>query len=265
MDNSNLKQFTFIHAIGLIVLLGIIPVIINWFIIFANRFDIYPQSWNTFIVYVLSFCITLFIAKKWWQIISFDTQKVNFLVYILLIPIIFSLSITVESLANLIPMPDKIRLLFEQMIQFNLPSYLTIGIAAPLLEEFIFRGIVLKKFLLNYSPTKAIVLSSVIFGIAHLNPWQFIGAFFMGLLIGWIYWKTKSIWPGIFIHFTNNSFSFFVAKKYDDINITFNDIIGNTYIYISILIASVILCYIMLKVLNKYLSKQNNTLDVYNQ
>ena len=86
----------------------------------------------------------------------------------------------------------------------------------------------------------------------------------MGLLIGWIYWKTKSIWPGIFIHFTNNSFSFLVAKKYNDININFNNIIDNTFYYIILLISSVIICYIFIVILNKHLLKQKEVIGVYN-
>ena len=263
MTNKKHKEFNL--SLILIGLLVIIPIVINFIIIFINKYNIYPANWNTFITYSLSFSLVLFISKKIWEITFFDIQRVNIIIFLLLIPITFTLSITIEGLSSLIPMPDKIQRLFEQMFSFDLPGYLTIGIMAPILEEFIFRGIVLKKFLKSHTPQSAIILSAIIFGIAHFNPWQFIGAFFMGILIGWIYWKTKSIWPGIFIHFTNNSLSFFIAKKYNNININFNDIINNNFYYTALLTISIITCYILIIILNKYLLKQNNNTNGYNQ
>jgi hypothetical protein len=76
------------------------------------------------------------------------------------------------------------------------------------LEELIFRGIVLEGFLKNYSPVKAILLTNVLFGLAHLNPWQFAGAFLMGILISWVYYKTKNLLLPVLMHLLNNLLSF---------------------------------------------------------
>ena len=57
----------------------------------------------------------------------------------------------------------------------------------------------------NYSPYKAILISAIFFGAMHLNPWQAIPAFFGGLFIGWIYYKTWSVIPGVIIHATINT------------------------------------------------------------
>jgi membrane protease YdiL (CAAX protease family) len=129
-------------------------------------------------------------------------------------------------------MPEKIAELMASMVTFNLPGYITIGICAPILEELIFRGIILRGLLNRYHPKKAIIWSAVIFGIAHLNPWQFIAAFSIGLFMGWVYYRTKSIFPGIFIHWFNNSISFALGAYFSDMNATFYDISGSITNYI---------------------------------
>jgi len=90
-------------------------------------------------------------------------------------------------------------------------AFLTVAIAASVLEEVLFRGIILDGFLKNYSPWKAIVWSSVLFGLVHLNPYQFILAVLIGMVMGWLYWKTGSLWLCILVHFVNNSFGFIVG------------------------------------------------------
>lgn len=77
-------------------------------------------------------------------------------------------------------------------------------IAAPIIEEILCRGIILKGLLKNYQPSKAILISAVFFGAIHLNPWQAIPAFFGGLFLGWAYYKTQSVIPGMIIHATIN-------------------------------------------------------------
>ena len=42
------------------------------------------------------------------------------------------------------------------------------------------------------------------FGFFHLNPWQFIPAFALGLFMGWVYYRTRSLMTTIFIHFVAN-------------------------------------------------------------
>jgi len=80
------------------------------------------------------------------------------------------------------------------------------------------RGIVLDGLLRNYSPWKAIVWSAVLFGVLHLNPWQFVVGVVVGAAIGYLYWKTKSLYLCIFIHFVNNSIGFYLMMSYPDMS-----------------------------------------------
>ena len=90
-------------------------------------------------------------------------------------------------------------------------GYVAVGILAPLAEEVVFRGAILRT-LLNMMDKNwhwiAILISALIFGAAHGNSAQFVHATLIGLLLGWMYYRTKSIVPGIVFHWVNNSIAF---------------------------------------------------------
>lgn len=79
-------------------------------------------------------------------------------------------------------------------------------IIGPIIEELIFRKILLGKLLEKFSnrPIKAIVYSALMFGIVHLNIIQGVAAFGGGIILGLIYYYTKSIKATIFTHILNN-------------------------------------------------------------
>ena len=79
-------------------------------------------------------------------------------------------------------------------------SVLLLGAIAPLTEEILFRGAILKGLVNFYSPRKAVILSAIIFTLFHLNPYQFFSALTMGLFLGFLYLKTRSIIPCIIAH-----------------------------------------------------------------
>lgn len=166
------------------------------------------------ITYVLSFSAAFilfyFIRKKKTGISTFNLSLKNYKIIPLAILGILALGIGVtDPLVSLIPMPDLIKKIFiDALGNPDIYTFITIVIAAPILEELIFRGIILDGLLKRYSPMKSILISSLIFGIVHMNPWQFIGAMILGSFLGWIYYKTKSIIPSIIMHSVNNLVGF---------------------------------------------------------
>ncbi|WP_423244933.1 lysostaphin resistance A-like protein [Hathewaya massiliensis] len=77
-------------------------------------------------------------------------------------------------------------------------------IIAPIFEEILCRGILLEGLLLRNKPYISIVISASMFSLMHGNLVQIPNTFFMGLIIGWVYYKTRSVIPCIFAHFINN-------------------------------------------------------------
>ena len=128
--------------------------------------------------------------------------------------LVVGLSIVMSEVDNFIMsyLPEELAMeeMFVQLLDNNLFIVLiSVGIIAPILEEILFRGIILKGFLKNYTVWKAITFSSLIFAIAHFNLRQGIVTFLMGFFLGWLYFKTKSLILPIFAHIINNSLAVF--------------------------------------------------------
>ena len=83
-------------------------------------------------------------------------------------------------------------------------DFLAAVVVAPLIEEAVYRGFILGGLLRRYSAPTAILVSAVLFALAHLNPYQFVTAFSGGLLLGWIYVRTRSLWPCVILHALTN-------------------------------------------------------------
>ena len=73
-------------------------------------------------------------------------------------------------------------------------------------EEWFFRGVCLKN-LLPFGSSVAVISSSLLFGLMHDNPIQTLAATFFGLIAGYTYLQTGSLWFGVLIHFMNNCVS----------------------------------------------------------
>lgn len=107
-------------------------------------------------------------------------------------------------------MPEQMAKMFEEVMKKPI-GYVVIGILAPFAEEVVFQGAILRKLLGMMDEKRhwvAIVLSALVFGLVHLNIPQGIHAFLIGLLLGWMYYRTRSILPGILFHWVNNSVAF---------------------------------------------------------
>ncbi len=104
----------------------------------------------------------------------------------------------------------------------------------PITEEILYRGLILGQFLKRYTPTKAILLSSLIFGFAHLNIESFAFLFIGGIILGIFYYKTNSILVSSISHFLFNM-GFILELKNLDLNRS-NLIIYTIVFLISILI-----------------------------
>ena len=87
-------------------------------------------------------------------------------------------------------------------------GYLAVGILAPLVEEVVFRGAILRTLLKMFDHRWhwiSILISALIFGVAHGNLPQLVHATLVGLLLGWMYYRTDSIVPGVVFHWVNNT------------------------------------------------------------
>lgn len=95
--------------------------------------------------------------------------------------------------------------LFESMAPTSVASVLLVCVLAPVIEEMLFRGLILRGFLARYARWPAIVVSALLFGASHLNIYQCVVGLLIGLPLGWLYERTRSLIPCIALHAAYNT------------------------------------------------------------
>ena len=97
-------------------------------------------------------------------------------------------------------------------------TILLVAVAGPIAEEIFFRGFVLSGLLKRFGVRRALLLSSLVFGLFHIDPGAIVPTFALGLVLGWVYLKTGSIWPSIFAHALHNGVAVLIARYGGDIS-----------------------------------------------
>ncbi|MCY4437263.1 MAG: type II CAAX endopeptidase family protein [Chloroflexi bacterium] len=127
--------------------------------------------------------------------------------FVMMLGLIIVVSELDNVLQRFLPIPDwLIEMLGELGLGegFMLGTFIVLVVVAPITEEPLFRGILLHGFTRNYGAWWAVIVTAFLFGAIHMNPWQFVGAFFLGLAFGWWTLETRSILPAILGHAMNN-------------------------------------------------------------
>jgi membrane protease YdiL (CAAX protease family) len=204
------------------------------------------QSIINFIAYNVSMPLVIWIAWRLKPVAEPEGKKLYFkripaFLYVILLLLSLSLNVILDPLTTAIPMPEFIKKLFEMLTSRDIWTFLTVGITGPILEEVLFRGIILDGFLNRYKPGKAIFWSALLFGLFHMNPWQSIPAFLIGLLLGYVYLKTRSLIPVIFIHIINNSFSYLTVYIFGEDVLSYREIFTESGLYLMLIAASLLI------------------------
>lgn len=118
------------------------------------------------------------------------------------------------------------------ILQSGWGGILAIAIVGPVLEELLFRGAITKALLQQYPPTKAILISALLFGVFHINPAQILPAFLIGILLAWTYYKTGSLIPCILMHILNNSLAVYLSIQYPETENMDDLISGTPYLFV---------------------------------
>lgn len=138
-------------------------------------------------------------------------------------------------------------------------------ILTPLVEEFIFRGVVLQRLLTKYSGAFSILVSSLLFALFHLNIFSLstsynaaLGAFILGLFSGIVYFRSRNIWYTVLLHSVGNLLTFLsnvlFQKEYAGIIRYFNFDIT----YWMVVAVSIMLTFIILRNIVRRFKKQTN-------
>ena len=128
--------------------------------------------------------------------------------------LVFAIALPIIVLVNLVQeaffpeIPDLVGEETFKAIMYNPLGLLTVAVLGPLAEELLFRGGIqggIQGGFPTISGKTALLLSALIFALAHLNPAQMPAAFILGAVLGFAYWWTGSLVAPVCIHVFNNS------------------------------------------------------------
>lgn len=114
---------------------------------------------------------------------------------------------------KIVPVPGPFESALAELLEIRgtVDAVATIGVAvilAPVLEEALFRGVILQGLARRYGPRAATVWTAIFFALFHLyNPWQIVPTFFLGIVLAWIVLTTRSLPAAIGIHAAFNAAS----------------------------------------------------------
>ncbi|MBU3176875.1 CPBP family intramembrane metalloprotease [Clostridium estertheticum] len=132
--------------------------------------------------------------------------------------------------------PSFINEAVDELAVSPIISIISVIIVAPIYEEIIFRGILLKGMSKKTNPAVAIVVSALLFAVVHMNIPQGINAFLLGLVLGFIYLNKKSIYLSIFAHFINNVLALSLTSFFSSIGGKYAIEIHCIFIFVGIIL-----------------------------
>jgi len=114
---------------------------------------------------------------------------------------------------SILPTPEPIRALFDGLFAYRGPAdfvilLLVFSIVPSVCEEILFRGF-LQTGLMNHlgTPARGIIVSALIFGLFHIDPWRFAGVFGLGVFLAWLRHVSGSLVPSMAAHALSNLIS----------------------------------------------------------
>jgi membrane protease YdiL (CAAX protease family) len=227
------SRFSVRTAIAIVFGVVIAEFVANWFVGRLYNLGSTTGLWTYAADDIVAESTLLIVAKllataavAWWTLQASgetwrDTGRLRFSPVILalaFVPLIASVTIFLSEIDNLLRalLPEFIfdRLDFapdlELIVTTSWQGPVLAVVIAPLTEELVFRGLILRGLLGRWRPAMAILASAFLFALTHFNPAQAPVALMLGALLGWIYVRTRSLGLCMIGHALNNAATYAV-------------------------------------------------------
>jgi len=130
-------------------------------------------------------------------------------------------------------------------------------------EEFLFRGYILDGLKRKIGPFYAIIITGILFGAFHLDPYRLVPASILGIFFGFLVWRSESIFIGMLAHFINNALSFSLNSFYEKYTVIekFSEQLAPLWVIAIVMIVFVVLLWLFIKTTNGKLSARVENYD----
>ncbi len=213
-------RFTILHSFALIVLFGVLQLWIYFVIQRVTGLKLEDLRWyHLCLQNGISGGITLAVGAYMngfsLQSMLFDRLPNASAVFAALLSIL-GIAILSSELNNLlhlfIPVSSETKI-FDKFMQEDIAGvFITVLVVAPLVEEMLFRGIILDGLRMHYKLATAVLVSSILFGLVHIDLFIAVNAFLLALFLAWMRLESGSLMLCVVSHATFNSIPFILVR-----------------------------------------------------
>ena len=197
-------------------------------------------GFGSFLGYVIQFSLVIIFglfqrknrSPKGTRLLKFGLAKLDFVIILWGTIIVLATGVVIEPLLNLFPETYLDRL--GNIMAAGGWMIFTSIVIAPIMEEILFRGILQDALMRKYGVFVGILIASAVFGIVHIIPQQVVNAFMIGIVLGYIYYRTGALLPVILIHCINNAISYFTWMLNGGILLSTREQMGNDTLYFTV-------------------------------
>lgn len=204
------------------------------------------SGFGLFVAYVGQFVLTIgytvFLVRgrtgKLSHILHFTFRGFDPKVILWGLLLMLALTVVIEPVINLFP-PEWYDWVGDRLKQGGW-ALTTAVVAAPICEEVLFRGLIQGSTVRKWGPWLGILIASAIFGVIHIIPQQIVAGFLLGTVIGFVYYRTRSLLAAIVLHLINNALSAFLSlfEPAEGPSPTLRQMIDNDTMYTIVFIVS---------------------------
>ena len=220
-------RFAFLATIGAMFFGGLLGALIVLAFVQPDDMDLDLPRWaiilsEAFILIPLIFIIR---RRQLPLVMTFRLQGISPVTMRDTLLIGLGVSVLIDELDRLValvfPLPDHIARGMD-FLTFATPfeALLVVGgavLVAPLVEEVVFRGFFQGQLEEGFRDvTRAVLFSALLFTVLHFNPWWSLQIYLLGMVLGYLAWRTGSIWPSFIVHAVNNSLALWFANASED-------------------------------------------------
>ena len=143
-------------------------------------------------------------------------------------------------------------------------SIILTAVLPAICEEFLHRGVLLNGCIKQFGVHKAILWSSLLFGLMHMN----VGQFFYATILGWFMAVTAlsagSLWGSIIVHFTNNALATYLSYA-NELNLPGADLLTFLFGNSIVLVLTILVVVIAIGEILRHMARDkfNRNLDSY--
>lgn len=197
-------------------------------------------GFGAFLGYVIQFSLVIIFglfqrkirSPKETRLLKFGLAKLDFVIILWGTIMVLATGVVIEPLLNLFPETYLDRL--GNIMAAGGWMMFTSIVIAPIMEEILFRGILQDALMRKYGVFVGILIASAVFGIVHLIPQQVVNAFMIGIVLGYIYYRTGALLPVILIHCINNAISYFTWMLNGETLLSTREKMGNDTLYFTV-------------------------------